>query len=311
MNLDFFAVISNLANLFVLVAVGFLAARTGFFNHNSSALFSRLLLKITLPCTIFISLVSRDYDPKFVHDSFIMIFLGLVFFVSYLYLSKFIARLLNVPENSRGVFAFASTFSNSGFMGFPIALALLGGEGLALSVMLNVAMNLILYSLGVMEMSEKNEGKISVKSILFSNINAAIVLSFIFYFGRIKLPEFVAAPVTYLSNITTPISMLIIGIALSETKGLEILTDVYVWECSAMKLVIVPLSLCAIFKLIPISQNPLIAASFVLANAMPAASTTVVLTETLNNENVGFAAKIMFVQNLLCVITIPLVCMMI
>lgn len=311
MNLDFFAVMSNLISLFALVAVGFFAARAGLLNHNSSALFSKLLLKITLPCTIFISLVSRDYDAKFVYDSIIVIILGVIFYTATLYSSRFIARFLNVPENSRGVFAFASTFSNSGFMGFPIALALLGGEGLVLSVMLNVALNITLYSIGIFELSDKNSSKINVKSILFSNINAAIVLSFIFYFGQIKLPDFIAAPVTYISNITTPISMFVIGTALTELNGLYVFRDKYVLECSAMRLVIVPLCVWAIFKLIPVNQNPLIAASFVLANAMPAASTTVVLTETLNNENVGFAAKIMFVQNLLCLITIPLVCMII
>ena len=57
MNLDFFSVMSNLVSLFVLIAAGYLAVRCGVIKAEASMHFSTLLLKITLPCTIFISTV--------------------------------------------------------------------------------------------------------------------------------------------------------------------------------------------------------------------------------------------------------------
>ena len=54
MNLDFFVVMSNLVSLFALIAVGYFAVKSGILKPEASAPFSAFLLKVTLPCTIFI-----------------------------------------------------------------------------------------------------------------------------------------------------------------------------------------------------------------------------------------------------------------
>ena len=313
MNLDFFVVMSNLISLFSILAVGFIAARCGVVNENASPVFSSLLLKITLPCTIFISLVQKEYDPAFIKDSITIIVAGLIIFGGLMYISRYVAILLRVPEGTRGVWAFAASYTNSGFMGFPIALALLGPEGLALSVMLNIAFNLTIYTIGILEIMRDNPGhtgeKIHFKQILFSNINIATVLSLIFYFGRIPLPQSVATPISYISGVTTPLSMMIIGIVLAHSHGREVLTDKHAWSCSLVALIVYPVLLCLLLKVFPLSANPLVAATLILIVAMPAASVTAVLCETYHG-NIQFAAKTMFIQNLLCIFTIPLICMM-
>ncbi|MBQ3448683.1 MAG: AEC family transporter, partial [Synergistaceae bacterium] len=156
MKLDLFMVMSNLISLFALIAVGYIAIRSGILTQKASVHFTTLLMKITLPCTIFISLVSREYDPAFVHDSMIMMIAGLIVFSGMLYLSRYIAILIKVDKSYRGVWAFSCAFSNSGFMGFPICLALFGPEGLALSVVLNIAFNITVYTIGAIEISHDN-----------------------------------------------------------------------------------------------------------------------------------------------------------
>ena len=313
MNLDFFVVMYNLVSLFALIAVGYIAMRSGILKPESSSYFSTLLMKITLPCTIFISLVQREYNPSFIHDSIIIIIAGLIAFPAMMYASRYLAVLFGVPKDSRGVWAFLCAYNNSGFMGFPIALALFGGEGLALSVMLNIAFNMTIYTIGAMELTRDNPeheaGGLNVKQIIFSGINISTLLSIIFYFGRIELPEIIATPVSYLSGITTPLSMIIIGMALAHSKGAEIFTDIHAWVCTAMRLVVFPVLIWAVLKVIPLGSNPLVGAVFVLIMAMPGASVTAVLCE-MYGGNMHFAAKAMFLQNLLCVLTIPAVCML-
>ena len=314
MSLDFFTVASNLISLFALIAVGFIAVKTGALKPESSPYFSALLMKITLPCTIFISLVTREYDAEFARDGIIIIMAGLVVYPSMMYLSRGLAKLFHVPEGRRGVWAFVTAYSNSGFMGFPIALALFGSEGLALSVMLNISFNITIYTLGALEIIRDNpnhdsEG-VDIKSILFSNINIATALSLIFYFGRINLPSAIAIPISYISGITTPISMIIIGMALAHSRAADIFSDVHAWTASAFRLIIYPVILCVILRYFPLSDNHLVAAVFILINAMPGASVTAVLSE-MYHADVDFAARMMFIQNIACMVTIPLVCMMI
>ena len=89
MNLDFFVVMSNLVSLFVLIAVGYAASRYGIIKHEAITHFSALLMKITLPCTIFISLVQKEYDPAFINDSVTIIIAGLIVFPAMLYISRY------------------------------------------------------------------------------------------------------------------------------------------------------------------------------------------------------------------------------
>lgn len=314
MNLDFFMVVSNLISLFILIAVGYVAARSGLLTHNASASFSSLLMKVTLPCTIFISLVQKEYDPAFLKDSIIIIIAGLIVFPAMLYISRYLAVILGVDKRYRGVWAFSCAFTNSGFMGFPIALALFGPEGLALSVMLNIAFNMTIFTLGAIEISRDNPNhnaeKLDVKSIVFSNVNIAIVLSLIFYFGRIELPAAIASPVSYLSGITTPLSMIIIGMALARERGIELFTNKDAWTSTFIRLIAYPVVLCLILRVIPLGSNPLVGAVLFIVAAMPGASITGALCEMYHSD-IDFVAKVMFLHNLLCIFTIPLVCMMI
>ena len=314
MNLNFFTVASNLVSLFVLIAVGYLAIRMKLLEESYSEAFTALLMKITLPCTIFVSLVQREYDPAFLKDGLIIIAAGLVVFAGLMYLSRCISILLRVPVNCRGAWAFTAAYTNSGFMGFPIALALFGGEGLALAVMLNIAFNLTIYTIGPLEIARDNPGhegeKINVKSIIFSNINFATVLSLIFYFGKIQIPDFVIRPLSYLSSITTPLSMMMIGIALAHSKASELLTDVHAWTNSFFALLVYPAAIALFLKFFPLSSNPLVGAILVIVVAMPAASVTAVICRQYHG-NMDFAAKVMFIQNLFSVVTIPLICLLI
>ena len=313
MNLDFFVVMSNLVSLFALAAAGYLAVKSGALKPEASAHFSVFLLKVTLPCTIFISLAQKEYDPVFVHDSIILIVAGLIAYIGMLYFARLVAKPLGVPEGCRGVWAFTCSYNNSGFMGFPVVYELLGPKGLALAVMLNISFNLTAYSFGAVEIGRDSEHHkaegLDMKGVIFNTINAAIVLSLIFYFGRLKVPALAAAPITYMSNITTPLSMVIIGMALARSHGLEMLTDRSAWLSALMRLVVYPVLICLFLMVLPFGSSPVVGAVFVLIMAMPAASVTTVLCE-IYHSNIEFAAKVMFIQNVLCIVTIPAVCML-
>ena len=312
MNLDFFTVASNLISLFALIAVGYIAVYSKVLDESASHVFSSFLLKITLPCTIFVSIIQKQYDPAFFHDGLIIMAFGFVMFASLLYLSLYVAKLLRVPENCRSVWAFSAAFTNGGFMGFPIALALFGKDGLALAVMLNIAFNAVVYTVGAMEIAKSGSGdvKINIKSIIFSNINISSAISLIFYFGQLKAPQAVVTSLTYISNITTPLSMMMIGMALAHSKANELFNDIHAWTNVITALIIYPVIICLLLKIFPLSKNPLVAAVLILIIAMPAASVTSVMSEEYH-ANVDFAAKVMFLQSLFSVFTIPLICMMI
>lgn len=308
MDLDISVVFSNLIGLFLLMGVGWLAVKVKVVPSSASAPMSSLLLKITLPCTIFASLATKPFDAGFVTDSLIIVGIGLVLFPLCALISWGMSRALRVGDGRRGIWAFGSTFSNNGFMGFPVALALFGEEGLALAVMFGLPFNLLVYTLGVRLVCLDCQGeaqRVNWVRTIFSNINIALFLSLVFYVGQIPLPAAVMTPITHFSNVTTPLSMFVTGMALAAGKGRELFRDKDAYTATAMRLALFPLLTWALLKPLPLS-TPLIGGVALIIMSMPSPSVTTILAETYNG-NRSLAAKIVFLSSLLCIITIPLV----
>ena len=301
--------LTNLVGLFLMIGVGFVAVRLRILPAQASKPLSALLMSITLPATIFSSMI-RPFDPALLNLFIQAFLLSAVFFFLYMGLSLPISRLLRVPDGRRGMWCCCVSFCNNGFMGFPVALALFGEEGLALAVMFGVPFNLLVYTLGVRMVCADcgtDAQPVNLVRTLLSNINIALILSLIFYVGQIPLPEALMTPVTHLSNVTTPLSMFVTGMALASGKGAELFRDKDAYTATGMRLMVVPLLTWAVMCLLPLS-NPLIASIVLITVAMPAPSVTTILAETYNG-NRGLAAKIVFLTSLFCMITLPLVAM--
>lgn len=313
MQLGFWEVLTNLIGLFLLIAVGYGAVRLNVIPASSSAVLSRLLLKIALPCTVFTSLL-RPYDPAFLWDILLVIVLGLILFPVNGALSRLLSRLFRVPDERRGMWSFCATFCNNGFMGFPIALALFGEEGLALAAIFSLPFNLLLYSVGAgmicmdRPRGADGGGRLQWRSVLVTGINLAAILGLVFYFARLSVPTALLTPLTHLSNITTPLSMVVTGMNLTGSKLGVLFRDRDVISASAARLALMPLvsfALLTVLNALFPFGNPLILGVIFIIMAMPAPAVGTILAEHYG-VNREFAAEVVFLSSLFCIISIPL-----
>ena len=307
MNIPIDTLISTLAGLFLLLAVGFGAVRSGMLSPQASGHFSALLMKVTIPATI-LSAMLRPFDPAFLRDSITIIALGIGFFLLYALLSIPAARLFRVKETGRGMWKICCTFCNNGSMGFPLILALFGEDGLALAAVLNISFMLLIYTLGVKQvLSDKPgvQGAASWKTILFTEVNAATALGLLVFCCQISVPSPIATPVQLLSDITAPLSMLVIGMTLARGSVRDAFLDKDVFSASLMRLVLLPVLTWGILGLLPV-PNPLVTSVVLLTMAMPCPGTSTVLAEQYDT-NAEFSSRMVFVSSLLCLATIPLI----
>ncbi len=305
--MDLALLLSNLIGLFLLIGVGFFAVRTGVLPAGASKMLSSLLMKISVPTTIVCSML-RPFDPGFLRLSISIILVGVVMFPLFAALSLGLSRLLRVPGDRRGMWCCCATFCNNGFMGFPVALALFGEEGLALTVMLSIPFNFLLYSLGVKMacMDVTGVGKsLSWRKALVNPINLAMVVGLALYLTQLQLPQAVAAPLRYLSDTTTPLSMIVTGMNLSQGKMSDVLRDRNAFTASGTRLLLFPLIAWGLMSLVPGLDELVIGAALInLSMPAPAAATFI------GEEHGGctqLAARIVFLSSLLCLVTIPLV----
>jgi len=303
--MEYRVVIQNIFVLFALIGVGFLAGKKRVVSPDASKDLTNLLMKITLPATIFASLI-RPYDSGLLKDSVICFVFGIVFFLFSMALAFFLAKRMHVQSGKRGVWILAATFSNTGFVGFPVANAVFGAEGLFLASMINLAFNILVFSVGVKIacMDSEESGVISLKKILVGNVNIAIVLGLFFFITQISVPDPVMTLVNYFGGVTTPLSMFIIGLTMSRGRLKDLFTDMDAFVVSLIRLVAMPILAFVLLKLLPFEAGSMIPGLAVLIIAMPAPSVCMILAEQYGG-NTDFAGKAIFISSLLCMITIP------
>ena len=307
--MDLAVLFSNLVGLFLLIGVGFFVVRSGLLPAEASKPMSTLLMKVTVPATIIHSMIS-PFDPGFLRLGGCIFLIGAVIYPLFAGLSLALARLFQVPEGRRGMWCCCTTFCNNGFMGFPVALALFGEEGLTLTVILGIPFNLLLYSVGArmvcMDLPQSRSGHpLSWGRAVFSVINLSMAIGLLLYFTQLPLPQALSAPLGYLSDATTPLSMIITGMNLSQGKAADILRDRDVFTASGTRLLLFPLAAWALIRLIP-GVDPLIAGAALINLAMPAPAAAALLGEQYGGCT-QLAARTVFLSSLLCIVTIPLV----
>lgn len=307
--MDLAVLFSNLVGLFLLIGVGFFAVRAKLLPAETSKPLSTLLMKITLPATIFTAML-RPFDPAFLILGGWMLALGFVLIPLFSLLSLPLSRLFRVPRGRRGMWCCCATFCNNGFMGYPVALALFGEEGLTLTVILGIAYTLLAYSVGAkMVCMDRPEGdgggSISWGKVIFSPINLATAAGLALYLTQLQLPQAVLAPLGYLSDVTTPLSMIITGMNLSQGKAGDVLRDRDAFTSSGVRLLLFPVMAWALMRLAP-GIDPLVMGAALINMSMPALSASTILGEEYGG-NTQLAARTVFLSSLLCIVTIPLI----
>ncbi len=304
------AVFTSVLILFALVFLGFFLGKGKVVRQESIPDLSNLVLQVTLPVTIFCSIIDQQGAGQF--SGVWQMIVGIAVYHMIALGVTFIAmRLMRVPDEEKGVWLFSGMLTNNGFMGLPLALAVFGSEGMFMMAMGNVITNLLIFSVGrkFLTMRYPIKGKIGLRQMLFNNINIAVVVGFIFLLLHIPMPDVASQFLDYLADITSGLSMLVVGLSLSRIAVKHVFANARMFVLSAVRLVAIPLLLILIFRLIPVSIDPMVRNVLILAAALPSASAQSMMTEQYHT-NTTAAAQAVFLTTMFSVVTIPLIMML-
>ena len=132
-----------------------------------------------------------------------------------------------------------------------------------------------------------------------------MVLGVVFYCGQIAVPEVIMTPIQHLSNLTTPLSMLVTGMNLAQGKLGEQVRDRDALTSSLVRLLAFPLLAWALLLCLPVN-SALVSGVILVGMAMPAPAVATILGEQYGGCT-QLAARTVFLSSLLCIVTIPLV----
>lgn len=294
------AVFSQMAVLFIVLAVGFAINKFKILTAESNRLLSKLVINVAMPCTILGSVMSGSVTATGSEAAFFMLMVLASFAIAFL-LSAPLPRLLRAKKDDKGLLRFMVAFGNVGFMGFPIVGALFGTGALFYVTLLNIPFSILAFSVGIIMVSGKNK-KINPKLFINPSLIASIIAVIIFY-AKIPMPTILTDTTKLIGQLTTPSAMLVIGSTLAAIPFKEVFREVRIYPVALVKLVIFPVLTWLVLK--PFISDPLMLGVLVTLAAMPtAANATMLAMEYGGNETL--ASKGVFLTTLFSVATIPL-----
>lgn len=231
--------------------------------------------------------------------------LAIGIFAGLILISLVVPFILRVPGRSVGAYRVMTIFSNIGFMGFPVISALYGTEALLYASVFLIPFNLLIYTYGILALKSDDgkKEKLDLKKVLNIGVFSCI-LSIILSFVQIPMPSFVKTTVSTLSNLTAPLSMMVIGASMATIDIKKLFTDVKLLLFAALKLVIVPVAGLLLLKTF-IHSEMLLGVCMVMI-ATPVASMTAMLAQQYDGDY-ELASRGVALTTILSVVTMPLV----
>ena len=293
-----------------IIAIGVILSKKGWFGSNMSAVFSKLVMKISLPLYMLCQM-----EKDFTHDSLIRIAPDFLLpfasiFLAYI-VGRIAAKVLHIRRERQGVFVTCFFIANTIFIGLPVNLALFGTQSVPSVMLYYMANTTMFWTLGIYHIVNDSQGGkgnmplFSAQTIkkVFSPPLMGFLIGLALVLANIKLPNFLLTSFQYVGNMATPLSLLVIGI---EMAGIS-LSDIH-WDRDVVgaligRSLVCPACVLALLPFIPVT--PMSAQVFTMQASMPAMTQMTVVAKSIGAD-VRYSTQVTFITVVMGIVVIPL-----
>ena len=310
--MDFLSTFLIVLLVIALAVPGFALKKAKLLPDGASNALAVLLLYVAQPFLMVSSLLNKTFTTSLLPDFAAVALFAVVLQLMLYFLSKlFFVKVKEEP--TRRICVASSYLGNVGFMGIPVMKALFPSDDTIIlyTVIFNIVFNAMTWTLAVYAITG-DKSKIKPVKILLNPPTIATVLALPFFFCNVSVPDNVLATIGYLGDMTLPLSMVILGIRLADIKFTRLFTGAPVYGVALVKLVVSPLAALGVMLLvrllIPIETTVIVALFIIFA--MPSASSALNFAEMYGGD-CDTAAKATLTNTLFCVLTIPILSLLI
>lgn len=290
--------------IFLLIAIGFLLGKLHLVEESGKQALNNLLIYVVLPCNIIHSFIDNEAGLSVISACFTILLFSLFNQAFSVLIGKKIYPM--AKANELPVLAYGTLCSNAGFIGMPMAEGIYGAAGLLYASVFLIPQRISMYSIG-MNYYTRVSGKDVVKKVLTHPCIIAVLLGVVYLFFPFEVPALPHKVITTLSNANLSLSMVVIGVILSECDLSHLFTKVNFYYCF-IRLIALPtvmMGVCYLFH-----AEPIVAGITVVLTGMPAGATTAILASKYGcDEKVG--VSIIFLSTVLSILTIPIWCLIV
>ena len=299
--------ISGILVILGMILVGFVIGEKGWFDDKSRGLLAKLVTQVALPCYMLYTITQR-----FIAADLLKMLPALRFpalsMVVLLGIATGVARIFAVRQDRRGLFISMFFNSNTIFVGLPINQALFGDASIPYVLIYYMCNTTFFWTLGTYFIQRDGEGeaqfdlKTSLKKV-FSPPLMGFLLGIVLVMLQIKLPAFLASDLQYLGNLTTPLSMIFIGLSVSHVGVKQLVLGKDQLLILLGRFLVAPLLMATIVYWVPLPS--LMKQVFIIQSAMPVMTNAPVVARLYGADS-DYAAVMVTETTLATMVVIPI-----
>lgn len=322
-------VLQQMVIIFLLIGIGMILYRQKMLSEEGSKQISGLIINVTNPALLICS--ALDDGPKAsLRDLGIALAAYAVIFAVLIAVGFLLPYILRVPKHLHYAYQMLTVFGNVGFIGIPLASAVLGSESLIFVSIFNLLFNLLIYTFGIsllQRAAAEQTGEIALlpdahpdgdtaastghsspgrlkKLVNAGTISAAVTI--LFYLGSFHVPVIISSTLTYAGRATTLLSMLVLGVSVAQMAPKEIFSHPKLYAFTLLRQVLVPIGCVLLMRMF--IDSKLILNTMLLMVAVPAANMPLMLAKQMDMDTESISQGIIL-TTVLSLVTVPLTCL--
>lgn len=299
--------ISGILVILGMILVGFVIGEKGWFDDKSRGLLAKLVTQVALPCYMLYTITQRFTAADLLKMLPALRFPALSM-VILLGVATGVARIFAVRQDRRGLFISMFFNSNTIFVGLPINQALFGDASIPYVLIYYMCNTTFFWTLGTYLIQRDGEGeaqfdlKTSLKKV-FSPPLMGFLLGLVMVMLLIELPAFLASDLQYLGNLTTPLSMIFIGLSVSHVGVKQLVLGKDQLLILLGRFLVAPLLMATIVYWVPLPS--LMKQVFIIQSAMPVMTNAPVVARLYGADS-DYAAVMVTETTLATMVVIPI-----
>lgn len=301
--MNFWQLMQISAPVYMVLFVGFLARKMRLLEVGADRTLLRLALNVLMPCLVLNLTIGNEamrevknllYPPVF---GVLSVILG--YGVSWL-----VGALGGVRESSLRTFVFSCGLQNYGYIALPITLALFGRDVAAVSFGFFLGVEIGFWGLGISILSGQKGWRV-FRGMLTPPLIGIVCGVFLNFLGAGEwMPLWIERSLGMLGGCAIPCALLLTGAFFADHSRWEQIVNGkrIAFFGIIVRLGLMPLILLGIARWVPMDDA--LRSILVVQAAMPAAVAPLVITR-LYDGDMAVAFKVIFVTNILGLMTIP------
>lgn len=308
--MNYFSIVVGQIGMFIIYAlIGIIAVKRNILNRDGLNMISRMITRILLPLMLFTNTVNGTTKEEFIESAWMML-AAVVYYLALYAVGFCLKKAFRKTGDEGNVYHACTTFSNIGFMGIPVVMALFPERGILYITLFTVVDMTVLWTFGV-NLTLPIDGGIRYTPVqklkkMINPCTISIFLSVLVVFTGIKVPDLLNTAFTKTGAATTPFALIYLGGVFCYVNILDYVKKSEIYGSVLVKQVILPIVLLVIFRHFP-GLTEEMAVTLAILSAMPTMTTIAMLAQ--NQKSAGdYAAGMIFLTTVLSVITLPFVC---